>query len=56
MADPNTGNILNFNVGQNIDLRVPLVSCLGWRGEGRPARRPAVFRVPPAGSVWWRRY
>lgn len=23
VADPNTGNILNFNVGENIDLRVP---------------------------------
>ena len=22
-ADPNTGNILNFNVGENIDLQVP---------------------------------
>lgn len=24
-ADPNTGNILNFNVGQNVDLMVPRV-------------------------------
>lgn len=24
-ADPNTGNILNFNVGDNVDLRVPRV-------------------------------
>ena len=32
-ADPNTGNILNFNVGENVDLKVPRVSssffCLG---------------------------
>ena len=26
VADPNTGNILNFNVGANIDLQVPPVS------------------------------
>lgn len=26
-ADPNTGNILNFNVGTNVDFRVPRV-CL----------------------------
>ena len=25
-ADPNTGNILNFNVGDNVDLAVPRVS------------------------------
>ena len=25
VADPNTGNILNFNVGSNVDLRVPRV-------------------------------
>ena len=25
VADPNTGNILNFNVGANIDLSVPPV-------------------------------
>ena len=23
VADPNTGNILNFNVGDNVDFRVP---------------------------------
>jgi hypothetical protein len=26
VADPNTGNILNFNVGENVDLLVPRVS------------------------------
>lgn len=26
VADPGLGNILNFNVGQNIDLMVPSVS------------------------------
>lgn len=26
VADPNTGNILNFNVGSNVDLLVPRVS------------------------------
>jgi len=26
VADPNTGNILNFNVGDNVDLAVPRVS------------------------------
>ena len=25
VADPNTGNILNFNVGENVDLAVPRV-------------------------------
>lgn len=27
-ADPNTGNILNFNVGQNVDFLVPRVRCV----------------------------
>ena len=35
VADPNTGNILNFNVGENIDLRVPRVRN---RVCGRPLR------------------
>lgn len=26
VADPNTGNILNFNVGENVDFKVPRVS------------------------------
>jgi hypothetical protein len=26
VADPNTGNILNFNVGENVDILVPRVS------------------------------
>lgn len=25
VADPNTGNILNFNVGENVDFKVPRV-------------------------------
>ena len=34
VADPNTGNILNFNVGDNVDLKVPRVrvgvcGCVG---------------------------
>lgn len=28
VADPNTGNILNFNVGDNVDLQVPRVRKL----------------------------
>ena len=34
VADPNTGNILNFNVGDNVDLNVPRVrmSVVGARG------------------------
>ena len=37
VADPNTGNILNFNVGENVDLAVPRVrptvlQSMGARG------------------------
>ena len=28
VADPGLGNILNFNVGENVDLMVPSVSSL----------------------------
>ena len=28
VADPGLGNILNFNVGENVDLMVPSVSLL----------------------------
>ena len=28
VADPSIGNILNFNVGANIDLQIPPVRCL----------------------------
>ncbi len=52
VADPNTGNILNFNVGGNVDLAVPTVSashakkqCCHWLQsdalDGCPDRRPA---------------
>ena len=47
VADPNTGNILNFNVGENVDLRVPrsfwsrLAGRYGtkfyWRDNGEAA-------------------
>jgi hypothetical protein len=54
VADPNTGNILNFNVGPNIDLLVPRVSALlrghalssCLLGSARPAA-PAARRPPP---------
>lgn len=46
-ADPNTGNILNFNVGDNVDLSVPrtfwsrLAGRFGtkfyWRDNGEDA-------------------
>lgn len=34
VADPNTGNILNFNVGDNVDFKVPRV---GPAARHRPA-------------------
>ncbi len=35
VADPSLGNILNFNIGANIDLQVPPVSM----NDGNPAQR-----------------
>jgi hypothetical protein len=32
VADPNFGDILNFNVGEGVDLAVPRVSCLAAPG------------------------
>ena len=35
VADPGLGNILNFNVGTNVDLAVPKVRGSGFRvGKG----------------------
>jgi hypothetical protein len=34
VADPNFGDILNFNVGQGVDLEVPRVSLLLFGGGG----------------------
>ena len=54
VADPNTGNILNFNVGANVDLLVPRVSGVGWNGRsaafeaGRGAALGAAPKPAPA--------
>ena len=37
VADPSLGNILNFNIGANIDLQVPPVSFIGMRDSRRAA-------------------
>lgn len=62
VADPNTGNILNFNVGENVDLRVPRVRswCAGCdaidaidvtvAGSGRERR--LVAGRGAAGGCW----
>ena len=70
VADPNTGNILNFNVGDNVDLRVPRVNggrgwlacwSAGWlrgvAGEEGTAPRPLPLptRPPRATQTFWSR-
>ena len=46
VADPSLGNILNFNVGENVDLKVPKVGYKDLKNVGI-AVQTLCFKVTP---------
>jgi hypothetical protein len=52
VADPNTGNILNFNVGENVDLAVPRVGTTTPESAPDPNDNHHAFVVVDLDAVF----